>query len=162
MPAVRRLPHVLSAIVRQRGTSCSPASTAAAASGHAVHHHSHSHNCASAIFGPGGGLCRHGVHQLSGASSQSDGETVFEVDASKVKYGPGALAEVGNAATKVFQMKRVHDIDVTRSPPVLPRPSVLHNASTRFLFGSGVDFFLSALFHLPHPPFRSRYSQTAR
>lgn len=115
MPAVRRLPHVLSAVVRQRGTSCSPASTAAAASGHAVHHHSHSHNCASAIFGPGGGLCRHGVHQLSGASSQSDGETVFEVDASKVKYGPGALAEVGNAATKVFQMKRVHDIDITRS-----------------------------------------------
>ena len=36
--------------------------------------------------------------------------------------------------------------------PVLPRPSVLHNASTPFLFGSGVDFFLSALFHLPHSP----------
>ena len=117
-------------------------------------------------------MCRHGVHQLSGASSQSDGETVFEVDASKVKYGPGALAEVGNAATKVFQMKRVHDIDITRSPlftarvcagaPRPARPSVLHNASTPFLFGSGVDFFLSALFHLPHFPFRLRYSQTVR
>ena len=63
-----------------------------------THNHSVTHSpgggCSSLLHAgsasaAGGGLCRHGVHQLAGAGAQEEGESVFEVDSSRVKYGRG-------------------------------------------------------------------------
>lgn len=48
-------------------------------------------------------LCRHGVARAAGVT----GETVFEIDANRIKFGVNALREVGVAATHTFRMQRV-------------------------------------------------------